>query len=134
MNPNELIIRFETVDCQTEGPVTRLVGCVCARNLLPLLDAADLEANPPTAKIGPITSDIIDSIERTPELFPFKTKGILVASANCRELERRRFQMTFENPQVEGVPCLDRGFLFATTGPFLNGGMAHFYTALYTSL
>lgn len=107
MNPNELIIRFETVDRQTEGPVTRLVGFVRARNLLPLLDAADLEANPRTAKIGPITSDIIDSIERTPELFPFKTKGILVASANCRELERRRFQMTFENPQVEGV--LDGG-------------------------
>jgi hypothetical protein len=107
MNPNELIIRFETVDRQTEGPVTRLVGFVRARNLLPLLDAADLEANPRTAKIGPITTDIIESIERTPELFPFKTKGILVASANCRELERRRFQMTLENPQVEGV--LDGG-------------------------
>jgi hypothetical protein len=107
MNPNELIIRFETVDRQTEGPVTRLVGFVRARNLLPLLDAADLEANPRTAKVGPITSDIIESIERTPELFPFKTKGILVASANCRELERRRFQMTFDNPQVEGV--LDGG-------------------------
>lgn len=107
MNPNELIIRFETVDRQTEGPVTRLVGFVRARNLLPLLDSADLEANPRVAKIGPITSDIIDSIERSPELFPFKTKGILVASANCRELERRRFQMTFENPQIEGV--LDGG-------------------------
>jgi hypothetical protein len=100
MNPNELIIRFETVDRQTEGPVTRLVGFVRARNLLPLLDAADLDANPRTAKIGPITADIIESIEKTPELFPFKTKGILVASANCRELERRRYQMTFENPDI----------------------------------
>ncbi len=107
MNPNELIIRFETVDRQTEGPVTRLVGFVRARNLLPLLDAADLEANPRTAKIGPITTDIIESIERTPELFPFKTKGILVASANCRELERRRWHMTFENPDIEGI--LDGG-------------------------
>jgi hypothetical protein len=107
MNPNELIIRFETVDRQTEGPVTRLVGFVRARNLLPLLDAADLEANPRTAKIGPITADIIDSIEKTPELFPFKTKGILVASANCRELERRRYQMTFDNPDIEGI--LDGG-------------------------
>lgn len=107
MNPNELIIRFETVDRQSEGPVTRLVGFVRARNLIPLLDAADLEANPRTAKIGPITSDIIESIERTPELFPFKTKGILVASASCRELERRRYQMTFEQPQIEGI--LDGG-------------------------
>lgn len=107
MNPNELIIRFETVDRQTEGPVTRLVGFVRARNLLPLLDAADLEANPRTAKSGPITADIIESIERTPELFPFKTKGILVASANCRELERRRYHMTFDNPAIEGI--LDGG-------------------------
>ncbi|WP_380874278.1 hypothetical protein ACFB49_46870 [Sphingomonas sp. DBB INV C78] len=107
MNPNELIIRFDSVDRQTEGPVTRLVGFVRARNLLPLLDAADLEANPRTAKIGPITADIIESIEKTPELFPFKTKGILVASANCRELERRRYHMTFENPDIEGI--LDGG-------------------------
>ena len=107
MNPNELIIRFETVDRQTEGPVTRLIGFARARNLLPLFDAADLEANPRTARIGPITADIIDSIETTPELFPFKTKGILVASANCRELERRRFHMTFDNPAIEGI--LDGG-------------------------
>lgn len=107
MTPNELLIRFETVQPQTEGPVTRLVGFVRARNLLPLLDAADLEANPRTAKTGPITADIIESIERTPELFPFKTKGILVASANCRELERRRYHMTFDNPAIEGI--LDGG-------------------------
>jgi hypothetical protein len=107
MNPNELIIRFEAVDSQTEGSVTRLVGFVRARNLLPLLDAADLEANPRTAKVGPITADIIESIEKTPELFPFKTKGILIASANCRELERRRYHMTFENPDIEGI--LDGG-------------------------
>lgn len=96
MNPNELIIRFETVDRQTEGPVTRLVGFVRARNLLPLMDAATLEANPRTAKVGQITSDIREFIETTPDLFPFKTKGILVASANCKELERRRYHMTFE--------------------------------------
>lgn len=107
MNPNELIMRFETVDRQTEGPVTRLVGFVRARNLLPLLDAATLEANPRTAKVGQITTDIRESIETTPDLFPFKTKGILVASANCRELERRRYHMTFENPAIEGI--LDGG-------------------------
>ena len=107
MNPNELLIRFETVDRQTEGPVTRLIGFARARNLLPLLDAADLEANPRTAKVGQITADIMESIQTTPELFPFKTKGILVASANCRELERRRYHMTFENPAIEGI--LDGG-------------------------
>lgn len=107
MNPNELIIRFDTVHSQTEGPVTRLVGFVRARNLLPLLDASTLDANPRTAKVGQITADIRESIEISPSLFPFKTKGILVASANCRSLERRRYQMTFENPAIEGI--LDGG-------------------------
>ncbi len=107
MNPNELIIRFNNVDTQSEGAVTRLIGFVRAGHLLPLLDAADLEANPRTAMVGRITNDIRESIESTPELFPFKTKGILVASANCRELERRRYHMTFENPTIEGI--LDGG-------------------------
>jgi hypothetical protein len=107
MTPNELLLRFEQVDRQIEGPVTRLVGFVRARNLLPLLDAADLEANPRQAKVGPVTADIIESIETTPELFPFKTKGVLVAAASCRELERRRFQLTFENNAIEGI--LDGG-------------------------
>ncbi len=71
------------------------------------MDAATLEANPRTAKVGQITSDIRESIETTPDLFPFKTKGILVASANCKELERRRYHMTFENPAIEGI--LDGG-------------------------
>ena len=44
------------------------------------------------------------------------------ASATLQPLPRRRSR-----------PCLDRGFLFATTGPFLNRGMAHFYTALYNT-
>lgn len=119
MNPNELLIRFETVDRQTEGPVTRLVGFARARNLLPLLDAADLEANPRTAKVGQITADIMESIQTTPELFPFKTKGILVASANCRELERRRYHMTFENPAIEGI--LDGGHNTLAIGLFILG-------------
>lgn len=107
MNPNELVIRFDTVHRQSEGPVTRLVGFARARNILSLWDAASLDANPRTAKTGQITNDIRESIETTPDLFPFKTKGILFASSNCRDLERRRYQMTFDNPAIEGI--LDGG-------------------------
>ena len=107
MNPNELLIRYEMVDRQTEGAVTRLVGLVRARNLLSLFDAADLEANPRSAKVGAVTADIIESIETTPELFPFKTKGILIAASVCRSLERNRYQLVFENIKIEGI--LDGG-------------------------
>lgn len=117
MNPNELTVRFEVVDSQTHGAVTRLIGLVRLRNLLPLFDAADLEANPRSAKAGAVTSDIIDSIETSPELFPFKTKGILIAASICRALERRRYQLLFENTAIEGI--LDGGHNTLALGLYL---------------
>jgi hypothetical protein len=117
MRPNELLLRFELVDSQSEGPVTRLVGFVKARNLLQLFDAADLEANPRSAKVGNVTADIIDSIETTPELFPFKTKGILIAASICKSLERRRYQLVFENVKIEGI--LDGGHNTLAIGLFI---------------
>jgi hypothetical protein len=117
MNPNQLVIRFELVDSQNHGAVTRLVGLVRVRNLLPLFDAADLDANPRTAKVGNVTADIIDSIENTPELFPFKTKGILIAASNFKALERRRYELVFENTKVEGI--LDGGHNTLAIGLYL---------------
>jgi hypothetical protein len=58
MNPTNIIIRFEQVTEQAEGPVKRIVGLVRAKNMLQLFDAADLEANPRDAKAGPLTVDI----------------------------------------------------------------------------
>jgi hypothetical protein len=111
------MLRFELVDRQSEGPVTRLVGFVRARNLLSLFDAADLEANPRSAKVGAVTADIIESIETTPDIFPFKTKGILIAASICRALERRRYQLVFENTKIEGI--LDGGHNTLAIGLYL---------------
>ena len=81
MNPETLIVRFDTVAEQTAGPVLRIVGFAKARNLIQLLDSADLEANPRSAKTGPVTQDILESIVDTPDIFVFKTKGILVGAS-----------------------------------------------------
>ncbi|EHK53558.1 hypothetical protein, partial [Allomesorhizobium alhagi] len=107
MNPDKIIIRFEQVADQSEGPVKRLVGFVRAKNMLKLFDAADLEANPREAKAGRVTADIIESIRDTPETFPFKTKGVLVGSSDYEELQRNRYELRFENPKIEGI--LDGG-------------------------
>lgn len=117
MNPNELIIKYEMVDSQSKGSVTRLVGLVRARNLLSLFDAADLDANPRSAKVGNVTADIIESIERTPELFPYKTKGILIAASVSKSLERKRYQLTFENTKIEGI--LDGGHNILALGLYV---------------
>jgi hypothetical protein len=117
MNPTNVVIRFEQVAEQTEGPVKRIVGFVRAKNMLQLFDAADLEANPRSAKAGNVTADIIDSITSTPETFPFKTKGILVGSANYKSLQRNRYELEFEDTRIEGV--LDGGHNMLAIGTLI---------------
>lgn len=107
MNPTNVIVRFDTVAEQPAGPVLRIVGFARARELLQLIDAADLEANPRSAKAGPVTDDILDSIDETPDLFVFKTKGILVGASFYEKLQRNRYRLSFENTKIEGI--LDGG-------------------------
>lgn len=107
MNPETLVVRFDTVAEQTAGPVLRIVGFAKARNLIQLLDAADLEANPRSAKTGPVTQDILESIVDTPDIFVFKTKGILVGASYYEKLQRNRYSLSFENTKIEGI--LDGG-------------------------
>src|SRR5262245_18333648 len=65
VNPEKILVRYDQMAEQVEGPVKRIVGFVKARNMLPLFDAADLEANPRSAKAGPVTEAIIESIVET---------------------------------------------------------------------
>jgi hypothetical protein len=109
MNPDRIVVRFDQgqVAEQVEGPVRRIIGFVRARNMLALFDAADLEANPRSAKAGPVTEAIIESIVDTPSTFPFKTKGVLVGASDYEKLERNRYELNFENTRIEGI--LDGG-------------------------
>lgn len=108
MNPNKVIIKFEQVADQSNEAIRRLSGFVQAKYLVDLIDAADLNANPRSAKVGNVTDDIIDSIKKTKDIFPFKTKGILLAvSTPPKELERKRYELEFKDYEIEGV--LDGG-------------------------
>lgn len=107
MNPTAIIVRFDTVAEQAAGPVLRIVGFARARDLLQMLDSADLEANPRSAKAGPVTEDILESIAETPDIFVFKTKGILIGASSYEKLQRNRYRLTFENTKIEGI--LDGG-------------------------
>jgi hypothetical protein len=107
MSPNTVIVRFDVVAEQAAGPVRRIVGFARARNLIQLLDAADLEANPRSAKAGPVTEGILESIADTPETFVFKTKGLLIGASSYEKLQRNRYRLTFENTKIEGI--LDGG-------------------------
>ncbi len=117
MNPEKILVRYDQMSEQVEGPVKRIVGFVKAKNMLPLFDAADLEANPRSAKAGPVTEAIIDSITETPKTFPFKTKGVLVGASDYDALDRKRYELRFENPRVEGI--LDGGHNMLAIGIYI---------------
>jgi hypothetical protein len=107
MNPSNVIVRFEKVAEQAAGPVLRIIGFARARELLQLFDSADLEANPRSAKAGPVTEEILESIADTPDVFVFKTKGILIGASYYERLQRNRYRLNFENTKIEGI--LDGG-------------------------
>jgi hypothetical protein len=107
MKPTKVILKYEHVAEQTHGSVKRLVGFVQAKSLISLFDSIDLEANPRSAKWGPVTAAIVESINRDPEIFPFKTKGVLVGSSDYEALQRQRYELHFSDPATEGI--LDGG-------------------------
>lgn len=108
MEHNKFIIKFEEVATQQNDYIRRLIGFVQAKYLVDLIEVGDLNANPRSAKVGNVTDDIIDSIKKTKDIFPFKTKGILIAVCTPpKELERKRFELEFRNPEIDGI--LDGG-------------------------
>ncbi len=117
MNPNTTIVKFAHSTEQTEGVVTRIVGLVQAKHILSLFDAADLDANPRSAKAGSVTEDIIESISQSAGIFPFKTKGILIGSSSYKSLQRKRYQLEFNDTNVEGI--LDGGHNMLAIGTYI---------------
>lgn len=87
--------------------IKRYTGFVRGRDLYALFDHVSLEANPRAAKVGSVTNAILESLDETPQLFPFKSKGILIGTAGYETLQRNRFELNFENPDSEGI--LDGG-------------------------
>lgn len=104
---SRVILRFEQSAEQPFESTRRVVGFVKLRNLAPILTVANLESNPRSAKVGTITDAITESLERTPDTFAAKTKGILIGTANYVPRERQRYELEFNDPLLEGI--LDGG-------------------------
>lgn len=102
-----IIIKFENGNEQIVGDIIKVTGLVNARYFIPIIDTLNLEANPRSAKTGSVTDAIQESIEKNTALFPFMTKGVLLASSNYKRLERNRFEITPMNDEIEGI--LDGG-------------------------
>lgn len=107
MSTGPIVLKFDQSAEQPFDATCRIVGFVKLRHLAPLLTATELESNPRSARVGVITDAIGDSLERTPDTFAAKTKGILVGTANYRPRERQRYELYFADSLLEGI--LDGG-------------------------
>jgi hypothetical protein len=121
-NESAVIIRLTQNAIQTMGNIKRIIGLMPAKNIIGLIDRLDLEANPRESKLGPITDAIQDSIledqsSQGDKLFPFKSKGILLASSQYEELERNRYELEFVDDMTEGI--LDGGHNTLAIGTFI---------------
>jgi hypothetical protein len=123
MPANSFIIRFVDAAVQPKDApdescnVQRVVGTVAMKHLLPLFSEGTLDPNPRSARVNRVTNDILRSLERTPELFANKSKGVLLGTGNYEALQRNRYRVTFDDSEVEGI--LDGGHNMLAIGLFM---------------
>jgi hypothetical protein len=107
MKKEQVVMRFDEVSLRDKYGLRRIEGTATVQSMIRLIDVADLKANPREAKVGDVTDEIEDTLRTTPRWFHFKSKGILLAAASCTPRERKRFELVFEDEDIEGI--LDGG-------------------------
>ena len=118
---SSVIVRLKQSSSQTIGEIKRVVGLMPAKFMIGLIDELDLEANPRSSKLGSVTAAIQDSISADEcgeeELFPFKSKGILIAASSFEQLDRDRYKLRFIDRETEGI--LDGGHNTLAIGAYI---------------
>lgn len=117
MPTNTVVLKLDKQNSIQIGELLRFQGLVKGINLISLIDAVDLEANPRTSKTNNVTDAIIESIHRSTDIFPLKTKGILLGASKYEMLQRERIRIIFQDPTIEGI--LDGGHNMLAVGLYL---------------
>lgn len=100
-------IRIDNVNDATVGPLRRIQGISPIRSLIELITQEQLRANPRRPKQTTITKDIIETLQTSPEMMPYYSKGLLIGCSEVDERDRDRYQLHFSDEDREGV--LDGG-------------------------
>lgn len=104
---NNLIIKLEHTNGVQESyegcKIHKIVSSISPLSFIKLLKNADNKVNPRIATVNKITKSIHETLEISPELFWFKSKGILISTENCELLDRNRVKITLENTDYEGI-------------------------------
>ena len=71
----EATVKIEYLEERTLDDLRRFSGFIKVRGMVDVITNLDLEANPRSAKRSPVTTDIIETIRETPELYPLQVEG-----------------------------------------------------------
>jgi hypothetical protein len=108
----ETIVRFAHV-CELESAfskdIGRINGLINAENFFRLMNILGIESNPRMPKESSVTRDICGTLEDSPELFHFMSKGILISASKCTALERNRYRIDLDNNNYAQPGVLDGG-------------------------
>ncbi|MBL8182994.1 MAG: AIPR family protein [Blastocatellia bacterium] len=122
---NETIIRLQSGAEPHVSPekvkLNKLVSSINAQDFIKLLKTANNKVNPRSAKKNAITESIQETLSESPELFWFKSKGMLLATERCEILERNRVRLSFCNEESEGI--MDGGHNALAIASFIAEGL-----------
>ena len=82
--------------------IERISSSISPYHFIRLVGVADNKINPRSAKENGITADIRETLEKSPNLFWLMSKGILIATENCKLLDRGRISLTIDGER-EGI-------------------------------
>lgn len=83
--------------------INKIISSISPSSFIKLLKEADNKVNPRIASVNKITRGIHETLELSPELFWYKSKGILLATESCEILERNRVRVSLSNLDYEGI-------------------------------
>lgn len=104
--------------------IKRITSSISPSNFIRLLRYANNAINPRNAIINKIVYAIQETLEHDPELFWFKSKGLVIATKHCSVLERNRVKISLYNPE-----CADD--LLKRQEGIMDGGHNAFAIAFY---
>ena len=100
MNNNVIIKlnhKFEKQNSLEGKRICKIVSSISPRDFIRLLKMADNKVNPRTATVNTIVRNIEETLSVSPELYFFKTKGLLISTQSCDPLDRNRVKLSFND-------------------------------------
>lgn len=103
----DIILKLEhsnSVQASLQGcKIQKVVSTISPLSFIKLLNVADNKVNPRIATVNKITKSIHETLEVSPELFWFKSKGILISTETFELLDRNRVKISLSNVDYEGI-------------------------------